>query len=155
MARPAKTISVNSKKMSGEEREKRKEIEDKLKGKSDKLIPPLYLSEEQMKIFNYITEELNSANILGNLDLYILSQTAICIDRLQQMEKSINENPLLLSDSKFMSSKDKYSKDFFRACSELCMSPQSRAKLSISAVKPGEEKKKTLMDILNEDDDEE
>lgn len=42
-----------------------------------------------------------------------------------------------------------YSKDFFRCCNELSLSPQARAKLSISAPPP---KKKTLMDILNEED---
>lgn len=154
MGRPAKAINGNSMKMSLAERKKRTEMEEMLRGKNDKLIPPLYLSKSQMDIFNNITEELNASNILGNLDLYILAQTSICIDRLQQIERQINGNPGLLSDSKFMASKDKYSRDFFRCCTELCMSPQSRAKLSISTAKPGEEKKKTLMDILNEEDDE-
>ena len=47
------------------------------------------------------------------------------------------------------SARDMYSKDFFRCCNELSLSPQARAKLSISAPPP---KKKTLMDILSEED---
>ena len=77
MARPAKAISENSQKMSLAERKKRTEMEEMLRGKSDKLIPPSYLSKSQMDIFNNITEELNASNILGNLDLYILAQTSI------------------------------------------------------------------------------
>ena len=41
-----------------------------------------------------------------------------------------------------------YSKDFFRSCNELSLSPQARAKLSIATPPP---QKKTLMDVLGED----
>ncbi len=151
MARPAKTIAAKTGKISKGETDQRLAIEDKLRGGSDKLLPPMYLTEDQMEIFNYIMGELSDANILGNLDLYILSQTAICVDRIQKLEKKINDDPELISCNAFMSGKDKYSKDFFRCCNELCLSPQARAKLSIATISPGEEKKKTLMEILNDD----
>ena len=63
------------------------------------------------------------------MDGYILATCAIAIDRLEQIEESINGNPTLLSDAAFMASKDKYTKDFFRCCNELCLSPQARAKV--------------------------
>lgn len=155
MGRPAKAVATKTGKIGTEEQQRRLQIEDSLRVGTDKLIPPLYLTEDQMAIFNYIMGELAEANILGNLDLYVLSQTAICIDRVQKLEKQINDDPDLIRNNAFMAGKDKYSKDFFRCCNELCLSPQSRAKLSISTVKPGTEKKKTIMDLLNEDDDEE
>lgn len=154
MARPAKAIATKTGKINGQEQEQRLLVENTLRGKKDKLVPPLYLTDDQMAIFNYILDELATADILGNLDLYILSQAAICVDRLQKLEDQINKDPSLIRNTAFMAGKDKYSKDFFRACNELCMSPQSRAKLSISTVKPGAEKKKTIMDLLNEDDEE-
>ena len=43
-----------------------------------------------------------------------------------------------------------YSKDFFRCCNELSLSPQARAKISISTPP---EKKKTIMDILGDDNE--
>jgi phage terminase small subunit len=61
----------------------------------------------------------------------------------------------MLLDKTLMQTRDRYARDFIRLCNEFCMSPQSRAKLSISTVKPGQEKKKTLMELLNEDDEEE
>ena len=155
MARPAKAVATKSGKIGNEEQQKRLQSESKLKGSREKLVPPLYLTDDQMQIFNYIMDELEEANILGNLDLFVLSQTAICVDRVQKLEKEINDNPDLIRNNAFMAGKDKYSKDFFRCCNELCLSPQSRAKLSISTVKPGAEKKKTIMDLLNEDDDDE
>ena len=154
MARPAKAIATKTGKIGAEEQQQRLQIEGELRGKRDKLVPPLYLTEDQMQIFNYIMEELEIADILGNLDLFVLSQTAICVDRVQKLEKQINDNPDLIRNNAFMAGKDKYSKDFFRCCNELCLSPQSRAKLSIATVKPGTEKKKTIMELLNEDDDE-
>lgn len=155
MARPAKAINTKTGKIGREEQKRRLEIEDSLRGGREKLIPPLYLSDDQMKIFNYIMNELEEASILGNLDLFVLSQTAICIDRVQKLEAQVNDNPDLIQNNAFMAGKDKYSKDFFRCCNELCLSPQSRAKLSISTVRPGSEKKKTIIDLLNEDDEDE
>ena len=155
MARPAKAVATKNGKIGNEEQQQRLQIENKLKGGRDKLVPPLYLTDDQMRIFNYIMTELEEADILGNLDLFVLSQTAICVDRVQKLEKQINDDPDLIRNNAFMAGKDKYSKDFFRCCNELCLSPQSRAKLSISTVKPGAEKKKTIMDLLNEDDDDE
>lgn len=155
MARPAKAVATKTGKIGTEEQQQRLQIESKLKGGREKLVPPLYLTDDQMKIFNYIMTELEEADILGNLDLFVLSQTAICVDRVQKLEKQINDNPDLIRNNAFMAGKDKYSKDFFRCCNELCLSPQSRAKLSVSTVKPGTEKKKTIMDLLNEDEDDE
>ena len=155
MGRPAKAIAAKTAKISKDETEQRLQIEDNLRGKADKLIPPLYLTDSQVEIFNYVLSELEEAKVLGNLDLFSLSQLSICVDRMQQIEKEVNENPSAMIDTKLMQTRDRYARDFLRLCNEFCMSPQARAKLSISTVKPGQEKKKTLMELLNEDDDEE
>lgn len=153
MARPAKSAKVKSGTITKEEESKRIELEDKLRGKNDKLVPPIYLTVSQMDIFNYIMAELQEANILGNLDLFILAQTAIAVDRIQDFDRQANENPELLLMNAFRQARSEASKEYFRCCNELCLSPQSRAKLSITKVAPGE-KKKTLMDLINEDDEE-
>ena len=155
MARPAKAVAAKTAKISKEETEQRLQIEDQLRGKTDKLLPPLYLTEDQVNIFNYVLEELDEAKVLGNLDLFSLSQLAICVDRMQKIEDEINQDPVRMVDKNLMTTRDRYARDFLRLCNEFCMSPQSRAKLSISTIKPGQEKKKTLMDILNEEDEDE
>lgn len=164
MARPAKAIDTNSMKMSKEERKEREESEKQLRGSNDNIKPFSYLNKRQKAIFKDILNNLNK-NILSNLDTYLLNQTAITIERLESLEKEINEASKITDengkkkdklDVKLIASlksvRDMYSKDFFRCCNELSLSPQARAKISINAIP---EKKKTLMDILNEDEDNE
>ena len=155
MGRPAKAIATKTGAITKEEQTQRLESEENLRGGADKLVPPDYLTESQVGVFNYVLSELEEAKVLGNLDLFALSQLSICVDRMQQIEQQVNENPDYLIDSKLMQTRDRYARDFLRLCNEFCMSPQSRAKLSISTVKAGKEKKKTLIELINEDDEDE
>lgn len=129
MARPCKSVEVTKKHLTKEELEARNEHEKKLKGNADKIRPPTYLNKDQKKIFKYIVKELAAAEILGNLDIYILSTCAISIDRLQSIETLINKDISNLYNKSLMASKDKYTKDLFRCCNELSLSPQARAKI--------------------------
>lgn len=162
MARPAKAIDTNSMKMSKEERKEREETEKQLRGSNDNIKPFNYLNKRQKVIFKDILNNLNK-DILSNLDTYLLNQTAITIERLESLEKGINEASKITDENgkikdkldvqliaSLKSVRDMYSKDFFRCCNELSLSPQARAKISLNAIPP---KKKTLMDILNEDDE--
>lgn len=153
MARPAKAMAVSTQKISKEERENREETEKKIKGKSNKLKPPKYLNDRQKKVFKFILNELKESDILGNLDVFVLSQTAIAIERLESLEKQANEDASLLISNSFKSTRDMYSKDFFRCCNELCLSPQARAKISIVGAKDAGKDKKSIMDILGDDED--
>ena len=152
MGRPAKATKTMAKNLTAEERTARIETEESLKGSADKIRPPKFLSKEQKSIFRKIVSELQEADILGNLDVYILSTAAVSIDRMQSIEQQINEKPALLSDRDFMSSKEKYSRDFYRCCNELCLSPQSRAKLAGLRVQK-EKGENPLLKALRDDDD--
>lgn len=149
MARPAKALGTKTGAITKEEEEIRKKTEAKLKGKSNRLTPPKYLTDSQKKIFRYIIKELKDAEILGNLDVYVLTTAAISIDRLATMEQQINENSSLLYDTHYMQAKDKYTKDFFRCCNELSLSPQARAKISISNVNSMKDQRNPLLDALD------
>ncbi len=149
MARPAKSVSVSTGKISSEEKENRREMEKKLKGNSNAIRPGKHLSKNQKKIFKNIVTELKNSKILGNLDVYILNQAAISIDRLQELDVKANEDFELSLDKDFKSAHDMYSKQFFRCCNELCLSPQARARLSISASE-SKEVKKTIGDLLGD-----
>lgn len=152
MARPAKPISQSTGKIGKKERENRQAVEKIAAGNSDKLRPPTHLTKEQKKIFKYIIEQTEEAKIFGNLDVYALAQGAICIDRLNKLDKMINEDINLLLDAKVNTLQDKLFKQFARICNELSLSPQSRAKLAIKAV-DNTEKKKSILDLLAEDDE--
>lgn len=151
MGRPAKSMAVSDGKISLEEKRERQKIEDSLKGSSDKIKPSTYLSKNQKKIFKNIVKELEKSKILGNLDIYILNQAAISIDRLQILDKKANDDVSLSLDKDFKSAHDMYTKQFFRCCNELCLSPQARARLSIN-ISPDNVNKKTIGDLLGDDD---
>lgn len=148
MARPAKSVNVQTSHLTTEERRKRLETEKILKGKNDKIKPPSYLSLSQKRIFKSILNALKESDILGNIDVYILEQCAIAIDRITQIEAEINKDITLLTDTKISNTRKKYSDIFFRCCNELCLSPQARAKLSAAATEKITDKTDPLLNIL-------
>lgn len=148
MARPTKSVKTMSKNLTKEEKNARLEAEEKLKGAADKISPPSHLNARQKKIFNYIVDEMKASGILGNLDVHILGVCAISIDRIQQIEKMINKDIGKILDKNLMSAKDKYSKEFFRCCNELSLSPQSRAKLGNINVQTKQQEEDPLLKLL-------
>ena len=149
MARPSKPAQLlTSCSQTKEEIRIRKEQENRLKGGENRINPPTYLSKEQKKIFRNIVSELKASGILGNLDVYILAQCSIAIDRLQTIEAEINADPSLLRDTKLISSKEKYAKDFYRCCNELSLSPQSRAKMANINLQQKQEQDDPLLKVL-------
>jgi P27 family predicted phage terminase small subunit len=148
MGRPSKNVGVSSKNLTKEEKQVRKQTEEKLKGGSDKISPPSSLTVKQKKFFKAVVKELKPSGILSNLDVYVLATFAVAKDRLDHIEKLINENENLLLDKNLMSAKDKYSKDFFRCCSELSLSPQSRAKLGTINLQAKQNEDDPLLKLL-------
>ena len=149
MPRPSKPAELlTSCSQTKEEIRIRKEQENRLKGSKKRINPPPFLSKEQKKIFRSIVEELKASGILGSLDVYILAQCSIAIDRLQTIETEINEDPSLLRDTKLISSKEKYSKDFYRCCNELSLSPQARAKMANINLQQKQNQEDPLLKVL-------
>lgn len=148
MARPAKSVVTMSKNLTKEEKAIRLKAEKNLKGDSDKIVPPKYLNKEQKNIFGNIVDELKESGILGNLDIYILSTCSIALDRLQTIETLINENVSMMMDKDLLAAKANYTRDFFRCCNELSLSPQSRAKIGTIAVAAKEEAKDPILKVL-------
>lgn len=151
MARPAMSANVTSKHLTEDEKRIRTETENNLKGAADKLKPPSYLTAPQKKIYKYIVSNLKAIGILGNLDVYVLTECSICIDRMQEIEKRINASPESMTSPTLLAAKDKYTKTFFRCCNELCLSPQARAKMANINVQSQKEDN-PLIKALMEDD---
>lgn len=110
--------------------------------------PPSHLTDEQKAIFNFICEELKESRILCSLDNYVLATFAVAVDRLNYIERRINANSGELFEKDIMTAKDKYTKDFFRCCSELCLSPQSRAKIALTNANAAKEAADPLTEVL-------
>ena len=153
MARPAKSTAVKNHDISKAAKEEQKLTEKKLKGKTNRIKAPEYLTESQKEVYNFIITELKSAEILGNIDLVILVQTSVVVDNMNRLIRMMNEDPELSFDTKYVGAFQKYSGMFMRYCNELCLSPQSRAKMSIAHVNAIEEakKKNPILGVLDDD----
>jgi P27 family predicted phage terminase small subunit len=148
MGRPSKSVKIQADGYSKDRIEAKLQGEERLRGEGDQLKPSAHLDSSQKKIFYKIVEELKNSAILGNLDVYILDTCAIAIDRLQEIELLINKDINNLVNKSLMGAKDKYTKDFFKCCTELCLSPQSRAKIGNINIQQIEEENDPLLKIL-------
>lgn len=131
MGRPCKSAKVLTEcSQTKEEIDTRIKNEESIRGKGNNIVPSMNLTESQMYIFDFIVSELKSSDILSNLDGFLLTKASIAIDRLHYIENLVNKQPKALFNKDIMSKKDSYDKDFYRCCNELCLSPQSRAKIA-------------------------
>lgn len=126
----------------------REKTEQKLKGKP-LIRVPASLTKNQKKIFRFVLDQLASVQTLGKIDIPVVTQYARCADRLNELERQIDQDPTFLLDKNVTSIQDRYFKQFIRLCGELGLSPQSRAKLAISLIE--KEKKSTIGDLFNDD----
>lgn len=155
MARPCKSAALLSDcSQTKAETSYRIEQEKALSGNADKLLPPDWLSDNQRYIFTSITQGLKEAGILGELDIYLLTECAVAIDRLQTIEQELNAYPELLGTKEgnaLMKAKDSYTRDFFRCCNELSLSPQSRAKIANINLQKAQQQADPLLAVLAPD----
>ena len=151
MARPTKSITTRTGHMNKTDIDKRLEYEAKLRGDSDKIRAPAYLTLQQKKHFRTIVDYLKESGILGNIDVYLLAQTAITIDRIQSCEVAINQDGVVDLEGNpnpHIKIRTAYMKDFFRMCNELSLSPQARAKIANINVNAETAKADPLLTIL-------
>lgn len=148
MGRPSKNVDVNAKRLTKEESLIRKNAESLLKGEEQDLTPPSRLNANQRKIWKHIVEHLKTTKILGHIDAYLLENGVTAVDRLQGIEKMINQDFTRICDRDLMSAKDKYTKDLFKMAQEFAMSPQARAKFGILALNQAQEEADPLLKVL-------
>ncbi|MCI8387038.1 MAG: phage terminase small subunit P27 family [Clostridiales bacterium] len=134
MARPAKSAGLRTGHMTKSEIEQRNIAETAIRGTADKLSPPEYLTANQADVFSFIVDTLRDSAILSNLDVYVLTNCAVTIDRIRQYDEMISSNAELLYDKDIISNRNKLVTEFLRYCNELCLSPQARAKIGTAAV---------------------
>lgn len=133
MGRPAKPVAATTGKSGKQTKSDRENAENSLKGNAKNVQPSYKLNTSQRKVFNAIRKVLQDAGVLGELDAYVLTATAVAFARVQEIDLIVNENEQLLFDKDRLSAREKYWSAFCRGCNELGLSPQARAKLGIVA----------------------
>ncbi len=148
MSRPAKPIELQTCHNTKSDIQKRKSVQNVLKGDNACIVPPYKLSDSQLNIFNKIRDVYDNVGLIGELDVYTLAECAVVIDRLQVLEMMINDNPDLLTDKDIMSIRKGYTQDYYRLCNELGLSPQSRAKLGSLSLQKDKQNNDKLLTLL-------
>ena len=64
----------------------------------------------------------------------------------------MNDTPEYLFDATLMGARTRYSNDFWKGCSEFCLSPQARAKIGSLAAQAAKTKEDPLLKVLENDD---
>lgn len=119
-----------------------------MRGASDKLEPPGWLNDRQQDIFRYVVSEMEAGGILGNVDVFVLTQFSVAVERLEEIERSVNQDQSTLYDKALMAAKTKYTDDFKTGLRELSLSPQSRAKLGGMALAQKQKEADPVLTLL-------
>lgn len=91
------------------------------------------LTDEQINKKNWLIEQMGDN--FKDIDLPLVEALAFAIDRVEFMDSQINDIPALLSDKVFMSSRDKFVRQFENGLKMLDITPQARAKKQAEVVK--------------------
>lgn len=147
MSRPAKPIQTATGARTNEELTARRETEARLKGNEPVKVPS-YLSPSQKKIAKSIIDGLSQAEILSSLDDTIIALAAFSIDGIISCILAQAEDNEIMDDSNFRQKLKKYEETFEKACRELGLSPQARAKIAICAQSPKDNSADILKSII-------
>lgn len=125
-----KAISVSSvnKNLTKAEKKIRQDVETTFAAIDKTLQPPEYFTADQKKIFNELVEKLSATKLLLSLDQTTFEQAAIIIDRLNCVDKMLN-NPENIFNINATNIRQKYFSQYLKICAELALSPAARAKL--------------------------
>lgn len=144
MATVSKPVSMQTKHMSKEDRKAREQAESMLKSSANEVYKvPSKLDDRTKKIYLSLTDRLKPLDILTDLDIDLLCITADAINQIERATEDINKygqviyqfdddgNIVKASKNPSIDVVKNYEAIFKSGCSQLCLSPAARAKLSI------------------------
>lgn len=161
MARPRKPASLKQGHSETKAQlEVRAEVERQLMGDADLIQQiPDYLDPLAQKYYEFLVTELEISDILSNLDIPLLEQTADCLSKLRQSDEIINREGLVLTqvdrygntivkEHPAVGIKQKYLNQFRALSTQLGLSPASRAQLAGMKIEQKETEEDPLLQIL-------
>lgn len=147
MGRTARSVTATKKHLTKAEKAKRQELENII-AEDLPSEPPADLSPSRQEIYRFIVNLLNDSGLIKSLDLEVIKQACITIDRLHTIDQLIDNEGL--TNSKLLTAKNQLFQQFLKIADLLMMSPQSRAKLG--AVNVRSKEKDPLIELLNDMD---
>lgn len=143
------------------QKEERAELEKKIGSHKDQVMHvPENLDERAKEYYKFLTTELEVTDLLANLDIPILSQTADCLSRMDEADEEIAENGMFINqldrnnneirkENPAVGAKLKYLNHFKGLVGQLGLSPSSRASLVSMNIEKQEEELDPVLQILN------
>ena len=144
-----KPLDCNTKHLSEEEKTKRKEMENEIKGNSISQEIPDSLSPRGKEIYRRLLRTIPDSLLTEN-DEDALRELAFTIDNLITCEENVAENGILI-DGKENPALRVYRQifpTFDKLCSKFGMSPRDRAGIVIAKMKQEEEKEEESDPVL-------
>lgn len=148
MPKPRVPMALQRKKVSKEERERREKMEEKLRGKNDRLKPPKNLTKGAKKYFKEIVTNLEESELLGNGDIGIITITAMTRDKVDQLETMIQASSNIDDIKSLMKLQSGLNKDLKGFYNDLGLSPTSRSRLASMQMQKQEEEADPLLQAL-------
>ena len=161
MARPSVPASLKKGKSETKAHlQERHEKEMQLKGEHDLIYNiPKQLDEIAIEYYKFLIDELESSEILSNLDIPLLTQTADCLSKMEQADDVINKEGMFYEkydaqgnsepkEHPAVGTKQKYLNQFRALSTQLGLSPSSRASLAEAAMLKSKEEKDPVLQIL-------
>lgn len=136
------------------------EVEMSMKGNENLIdMVPKHLDPMAQQYYIFIVEELRASGILCNIDIPLLEQTADCLSKIRQCDDLINSLGL------FYEEEDRYGHKrvvenvavktklnlltkYTQFCTQLALSPSSRAAIASKTIEAKEQSEDPLIQIL-------
>lgn len=161
MPRPRKPASLKQGKSETKEQLAiRAEAEKRLMG-NDNLVKevPEHLDPLAQAYYAFLVSELEISDLITNLDVPLLEQTADCLSKMRQADEIINEDGIIieqmdrsgmvqLKEHPAVGTKQKYLNQFRALSTQLGLSPSSRAQLAGMQIEQKEEDEDPLLKAL-------
>lgn len=161
MPRPKKPSSLKTGHTETKEQLKiRAEVEARLSGNDDLLKQvPDYLEPLAQAYYQFIVRELEISNILSNLDIPLLEQTADCLAKMRYCDDILNNEGLIITqidrygnpqtrEHPAVGTKQKYLNQFRALSTQLGLSPASRAALAGMKIEKEKGEQDPVLQIL-------
>lgn len=138
----------------------REQIEQMLSGDDDLVYSvPQNLDSKAQVFYQFIVEELRHSNILTNIDIPLVEQTADCLSKMRECDILIEKMGLFyeeldrygnakIVENVAMKTKLNLMTKYSQYCNALGMSPSSRAALASKKAEVKEEQQDPLLQIL-------
>lgn len=161
MPRNVVTVEQIKKHLTKKEKEQRKKAEERLKIAKDKLKPPNWLDEIAKKEFKRIVKEMDSIELLTNIDVAALAIVCDAYSKYVQASEAINKTNLLVKytnkggntnyiENPYVKVATKYAEMYKKYCVEIGLTPASRLRMTVTQSEEIDEEKEKLKNMFGD-----